>query len=450
MARCGGGPSLLPEGILKSPMSADITAPQVAVSSQIGRVRYRVVAFAVALASVTYLDRICISILAPSMMRDLSLSRMEMSAVFSAFAIAYASFEIPSAWWGEKVGTRRVLTRIVCWWSAFTMLTGLVTNYVVLLAVRFLFGIGEAGAWPNAARTFSKWIPVPERGRVQGLFFAGAFLAGGLTPALVGFLEPHLGWRGVFLSCGVLGVIWAALWYRWFRDEPSEHPQVGAEELAHILKGRGDSQPHHASASVLQRFIGNPSAWALCLGYFSNSYGSYFVMTWLPTYLAEARGFQPGAMALFAGLPMLLAVCSNLIGGVTTDYLSAKLGLRLGRASIGVVSYVVAAIAMMLAAIEQDSQRAAILLAVATASSMFALAAHWASAIDIGGRNSGVLSAAMNTTGQAGSIVSPFVTAYLVQHYANWALPLHVMAALYLFSALTWLFVKPPAEPARA
>jgi MFS family permease len=413
-------------------------------SPSAGRIRYRVVAFAVALAGVTYLDRICISVLAPSMMRDLSLSRMEMSYVFSAFAIAYATFEIPSAWWGERVGTRRVLTRIVCWWSAFTMATGLVTSYTTLLLVRFLFGAGEAGAWPNAARTFSRWIPAAERGRVQGVFFAGAFLAGGLTPVLVSYLEPRIGWRGVFIACGATGLVWAVSWYRWFRDEPRQHPQVGAEELALIESGRGAGGHHHAGADVVRKFVGNPSAWALCLGYFSNSYGSYFVMTWLPTYLVEARGFAPGALALFAGLPMLLGVGSNLIGGATTDWLCAKFGLRLGRAAIGVVSYVMAAGMMLLSAVEQDPRRAAILLAIASASSMFALAAHWAAAIDIGGENSGVLSAGMNTTGQIGSIASPLVAAYLVDHYANWALPLYVMAALYLFTAVTWFFVRPP------
>src|SRR5687768_2794941 len=134
-------------------------------------VRYRVVAFAVALAGVTYLDRVCISILAPSIMRDLQLTPIQMSYVFSAFTFAYAAFEIPTAWWADRIGSRRVLTRIVVWWSAFTMLTGAVTNYFWMLVARFLFGIGEAGAWPNAARVFSRWIPMQERGRVQGIFF---------------------------------------------------------------------------------------------------------------------------------------------------------------------------------------------------------------------------------------------------------------------------------------
>jgi MFS transporter, ACS family, glucarate transporter len=412
----------------------------------VGRVRFRVVAFAVGLAGITYLDRICISTLAPAIMRDLSLTRLDMSYVFSAFAVAYALFEVPSAWWGERIGTRRVLTRIVCWWSTFTIVTASVWGYGSMLAVRFLFGAGEAGAWPNAARTFSRWIPAPERGRVQGVFFAGAFLFGGLTPTLVGLLEPHVGWRGVFVCFGLIGFVWAAAWYRWFRDEPAEHPSVQPAELAHITEGRGQAGRHDLDGHTLRALAGSVSAWALCLGYFSNSYGSYFVMTWLPTYLAERRGFTAGSLALYSGLPMLLSVVSGLLGGVATDLLARRYGLRLGRVAVGLGSYVVAAL-MMVLSVGTDSPRvAAILLAVATAASMFSLGAHWAAAIDIGGDHAGVLSACMNTTGQIGSISSPIIAARLVDHYANWALPLYVMAALYAFSAVTWLFVRPPVR----
>lgn len=409
-----------------------------------GRVRYRVVAFTVALAGVTYLDRICISTLAPAIMRDLALSKLEMSYVFSAFAIAYAAFEVPSAWWGERVGTRRVLTRIVCWWSTFTIATAAVWSYASMLVVRFLFGAGEAGAWPNAARTFSRWIPTHERGRVQGVFFAGAFLAGGLTPALVALLEPRVGWRGVFVCFGLVGFVWAAAWYRWFRDEPAAHPAVGPAEVELITRGRGGAGRHGLDAHTLGTLAASPSAWALCLGYFSNSYGSYFVMTWLPTYLAERRGFSAGSLALFSGLPLLLSVGSGLLGGIATDLLARRRGLRVGRAAVGFVSYVAAALTMVFSVQAQSPQTAAVLLAVATAASMFALGAHWAAAIDIGGEHAGVLSACMNTTGQIGSISSPIIAARLVQYDASWTLPLYVMAALYAFSALTWLFVKPP------
>src|SRR5690242_14758624 len=202
-------------------------------------VRYRVVAFAVALAGVTYLDRVCISILAPSIMQDLALTRIQMSYVFSAFTFAYAIFEIPTAWWADRIGSRRVLTRIVMWWSGFTMLTGAAFNFPALLIVRFLFGVGEAGAWPNAARVFSRWIPERERGRVQGVFFAGAHLAGGLTPALVAWIALYLPWRLVFVIFGFVGLAWAAFWYRWFRDEPREHPAVNTAEAELIETTRG-------------------------------------------------------------------------------------------------------------------------------------------------------------------------------------------------------------------
>src|SRR5207344_1023522 len=172
------------------------------------RTRFQASGLLFLLAAVTYLDRICISTLAPQISRDLHLSKLDMSFVFSAFAVAYAAFEIVSAWWGEKIGARRVLARIVIWWSAFTMATAGAWNYVSLLVIRFLFGAGEAGAWPNAALAFSKWIPLKERGRTQGFFFAAAHLSGGVTPLLVAALLAWLPWRGVFLVFGAVGFLW--------------------------------------------------------------------------------------------------------------------------------------------------------------------------------------------------------------------------------------------------
>lgn len=408
-----------------------------------GHVRFRVIAFTVALAGVTYLDRVCIGTLAPSIMRDLGLTRREMSFAFSAFAIAYACFEIPSAWWGQQVGTRRVLTRIVAWWSTFTILTGTAVNYYSLLAVRFLFGVGEAGAWPNVARTFSRWIPFAERGRAQGVFFAGAFLAGGLTPMVVALLEPYLGWRGVFFSVGGVGFVWAAGWYWWFRDDPADHPQVSREELALIVQKRREDEVEHPDAHSLATLASSPSAWALCLAYFSNSWGSYFAMTWLPSYLAEGRGFQSGALAIFSGLPLLLSVFGGLFGGIATDALAKRYGLRVGRCSVGAGSYLLAAIFLVLAGLDDDPFRSALLIALSTATSMLSLGAHWAAAIDIGRENAGVLSACMNTIGQTGSITSPIIVAFLVDRYRDWALPLYVLAALYGFSTLCWLVVQP-------
>jgi len=407
------------------------------------RVRYRVVAFAVALAAVTYLDRVCISTLAPTMMRELGLDRLQMSFVFSSFALAYAAFEIPTAWWGERIGTRRVLTRIVAWWSTFTIATAASFHYSYLLAVRFLFGAGEAGAWPNAARTFSRWIPAIERGRVQGIFFMGAHFAGGITPPLVAFLEPRLGWRGVFIGFGLIGYIWAFSWYRWFRDEPSEHPAVSAGELRLITEGRLDAAHPHGAHRLWRRLLTSRNLWALCGAYFANSYGFYFLITWLPTYLEQARGMSKGALSLFAGLPLLLSVLGDFFGGVVTDKLTRAFGLRIGRAAVGVSAYLVSAAAMFASTAVVEPRAAAALIAVAAAASMFTLGASWAACIDIGGPNSGVLSAAMNTSGQVGAILSPIVLALILDRFADWAAPLHVMGVLYLIASVSWLFVDP-------
>jgi len=186
----------------------------VVTSSAATHVRYRVVAMAVLLAMVTYLDRACIGTLAPNIMGDLHLTKEQMSWVYSTFALAYALFEVPTAWWADRRGTRNVLTRIVLWWSAFTMLTAAAFNFVSLLVTRFLFGGGEAGAWPSAARTFSRWVPKTERGRVQGIFFAGAHLAGGVTPMIVLAMTKWVSWRAVFVLFGLIGVAWATVWYR--------------------------------------------------------------------------------------------------------------------------------------------------------------------------------------------------------------------------------------------
>ena len=290
------------------------------------RTRYIVVALAVALAMVTYLDRACIATLAPEIMRDLDLSKAQMSWVYSAFALAYAVFEIPTAAWADRVGTRNVLTRIVIWWSSFTMATATAFSHGSLLVIRFLFGIGEAGAWPTAARTFSRWIPRQERGTVQGIFFAGAHLAGGLTPSLVLCLLWYLNWRAIFILFGGFGFVWAACWHAWFRDDPAEHPQVNTAELSQIVAGREAGGRHSAGWDYWRRLLSHRNIWALCLMYFPNSFAFYFCITWLPTYLQEKHGFAATALGILSGLPLVLSVVADLFGGVTTDWAVARFG----------------------------------------------------------------------------------------------------------------------------
>ena len=409
-------------------------------------VRYRVVLFAVTLAGVTYLDRISIGVLAPAIMRDLRISQLQMGFVFAAFTLAYSLFEIPTAWWADRIGSRRVLTRIVLWWSAFTMLTGAATSYAVLLVTRFLFGVGEAGAWPNAARVFSRWVPAQERGRVQGVFFAGAHIAGGLTPAIVAWIALFLPWRFVFVVLGCVGLVWAFSWYRWFRDEPREHPSVSAEEVAYIEATR--ALPPHESHGGWLAVLRTPSVAPLCIQYVANCYGAYFFMTWLPTYLAKARSMAAVELAIFSGLPLALSAIADVVGGVATDALTRRFGPRFGACSVGFVAYVLATAAMLTGTITDNARLAGTMIAVAGALSMLVLAPSWSTAIALGGRNTATLSAMMNSAGQLGAFFSPIILAALVQRFGDWRLPLHVVSALYFIGAVCWLFIQPSRRAA--
>jgi MFS transporter, ACS family, glucarate transporter len=405
------------------------------------RVRRKVLAMTMALAAITYLDRVAIGVTRPYIAHDLNLTPTQMGYVFSAFYLSYALFEIPTGWWGDKVGTRKVLTRIVIWWSAFTVFTGFAWSYSSLLLIRFMFGAGEAGAWPNVARTFSRWFPRRDRGTVQGTFFMGAHLAGGLTPLVATALLVYMDWRTLFVVFGSIGFIWALAWYWWFRDTPAEHPAVSAAERTFIEDGIvKDERP--LEKTDWSRLLANRTVICLCLMYFTQTFGNAFYVTWLPTYLAST-GLSVGTAAILSGLPLTLSVVADLTGGITTDRAARRLGLRLGRILVGGGALTAAGLFTIAAAFTESPIAGAVLIALGGAASNFLLGAAWGTCIDIGGRRAGALSGAMNTSGQVGAILSPILIALVVQRSGIPAAPLFVTGMLFLLGAVAWLWVDP-------
>ena len=408
--------------------------------------RYRVVALTTGLGMITYLDRACIATLAPGISRDLGLTTIQMGYVFTIFQLAYALFEIPTARWADRQGTRAVVSRIVLWWSCLTAATGAAFSYPSLLAARLLFGIGEAGAWPCVARTFSRWIPRRERGTVQGVFFAGAHLVGGLTPALVLWLLHFLSWREIFVCFGGVGLVWVAVWLAWFRDDPSEHRGVNAAELRTIVSERPADCRDAVGLDYWRTLFASRSVIALCVMYIPNSMIFYFCITWLPTYLRVRHGFDETSLAIFAGLPLIVSVPGDLLGGVVSDRLVARYGLRVGRCGLGAVAYAVAGVALLAAAAASSAVVAATLIAVATGLTMFTLGAAWGTVMEVGRNHVAVVGATMNSAGNLAAMLSPLIVAYSVQWFGSWNLPLYVMGVLFLAGAFCWTLVD-PARP---
>jgi ACS family glucarate transporter-like MFS transporter len=405
------------------------------------RVRGRVLAFAFLLAVVTYLDRVCISAAAPFIMDDLHLSVLEMSLVFSAFTLAYSLFEVPSGWLGDVEGPRRVLTRIVLWWSAFTMLTGAARGLISLVAIRFLFGAGEAGAFPNIARSFSRWFPVRERGRANGIMFLGSRLGGMLAAPLALVMMTRWGWRASFVAFGATGIGWAIAWHVWYRDRPEDHPAMTREELEWIQQDAAPVLQHRATP--WRALLSSRNLYAICAMYFGFGYGLYFYFTWLPTYLIRVLGFSVFAGGAFAALPFLLAGIADVAGGWLTDHLTRTRGLRIGRCYLGAGAFLTCAGLVFASTLPVPPVWKALLLALALASADLALGACWATPIDIAPDHAGVMTGFMNTLGNLGGMVAPVVVGVAVERWGSWLFAFYVTALVYAGGAAAWLLIDP-------
>jgi ACS family glucarate transporter-like MFS transporter len=334
------------------------------------------------------------------------------------------------------------------WWSAFTMLTGVARGLQSLVAIRFLFGAGEAGAFPNIARSFSMWFPRTERGRANGLMFLGSRMGGMLSGLIVLPLVLRWGWRASFVFLGTFGLAWAAAWYAWYRDRPEEHSGVNDAERALIRVDAGeparmrDSGTRHESTpwAVLLR---SRNLYAICAMYFAFGYGLYFYFTWLPTYLIDVLGFSAFSSGLFASLPFLLAGLADVIGGWLTDHLTRLHGLRVGRCYLGCLAFLTGAALLFASTTAGTPVLKAILIAMALASADLALGACWAVPIDIAPAHAGVITGCMNTLGNIGGLIGPMVVGIAVDRWHSWTFPFYVTALMYAGGAIAWLAIDP-------
>jgi ACS family glucarate transporter-like MFS transporter len=482
------------------------------------KVRYGVMGYLCSLAFILYIDRICIGQAGTAMKAELGLSNSQWGLVGVAFQIAYAIFEPTTGHWGDRFGSRRVLIRIVLWWSAFTALTGCVWNFsldlgpaaghdvtliainggfVLLLAIRFLFGAGEAGALPNAVRVISAWFPPGNRGPAQALISTCAQIGGAAAPAVAAYLiqSPYVGWRWSFVIFGSLGVVWAWFFARWFRDDPATHPQVNDAERRYILSGRGlptplpprprddaadapfqpveaqdpataitarkpplqpaqsaDAKTPHDHRIPWSHVLRSANIWLLGTISFCTSFFSYMLFLWFPTYLKEGRGLEEIASGRMGSLPFLFGASGVLLGGFVGDWLTARTGSRrLALGSMGTIGLTLAGILVMSSIYASEPLVAVLLCSTGYFFSYIQLAAWWAAMSDVGGRHLGALFGLCNMIGLFGGAVSQVFLGYYADYMkglghegrAQWDPAFYLYGGILMFGGFLWLFLNP-------
>ncbi len=396
--------------------------------------RHVVLALLCALGVILYMDRVCISIALPAMQRDLEIAPELLGWISLAFSLSYGLFEIPSGHLGDRVGARRTLGRITLWWSAFTALTGAAFGFASLLVTRFMFGAGEAGAWPNTSSVISKWFPSASRARAMGMFGAATALGGALSPLIVIPLQHAVGWRTSFVLFGFVGVVWAAVWLMWFRDTPAELG-VSPEELAEL-----DAIPPVPARGLRWSIaLRDPSIWGLAAMAFADIYVAFFGLFWMPTFLTKGRAFTDSELKWSAAM-WIGSVIGNAAGGAISDALVVRIGRAAGRRVVGVTGMLIVAIALVVIA-QTDSKVVAIVGLAVCGLAWGAIQVNaFAACIDVGGSHVGTVAGIMNTAAQLGGGLSAVAFGYIVKA-TDYDVPLLVMAGVSAAGALAWRWI---------
>ncbi len=394
---------------------------------------------------ITYLDRVNISTAAPLISKEFGFDKITMGYIFSAFVWAYALLQVPGGWLSDRFGPRRVLASVVGYWSLMTAATAVAFSATSFIAVRFLFGVGEAGAFPGATRAMQMWYPRSERGFVQGITHSASRAGAAIAPPLVLLIMLNLGWRWAFLICGAIGLLWSVWWGLSYRNLPEDHGLVNRAELERIrgLDAKGAINPPQIQKQTIVPWgvlLRSANMWAIMCAYFTYVYCLWIFLTWLTTYLIDVRHFTLLKGGLLASLPLWAGVVGDTAGGLATDWLLRRTGsAKIARRTVAITGLLGCAVFITPAALTEDAVTAVICLTISMFFLECTIGPAWAVPMDTGGKYSGTVSGMMNMAGNFGGAISPIVFGYLAQG-GNWAAPFVVAAVLLIAGSAVWAF----------
>jgi len=399
--------------------------------------RLRVMVLLYFLILITYLDRVSISLVGVRIKSAFHLSNTQFGWVLSAFVLAYALFEIPSGIMGDRLGQRKVMLRIVIWWSVFTALTGCVNSLTSLILVRFLFGMGEAGAYPNSCGVISRWVPKSETSRGMSWLGMGASTGGALAPVIVVPIASAFGWRAPFFVNAILGLIWVLVCWLWYRNEPREMKRITKEEKELIENNR--NYVKHNQMFPWKKIFRNPMLWALFFSYFCIQWANYFFTAWMPNYLQEGKHFSEKQMGTIMSFVFAAGFISSLLSGVISDWLIRIKGNTFARKTIAMVSFGLMAMAIFVSARATNQTLVTISFVAADFLLVTIVLTCFATCVDIGGDRVSTLTGIMNFCGQSGAFLMSIFFGKIVDITHSFEAPQFLMVMLLALGGICWI-----------
>jgi ACS family glucarate transporter-like MFS transporter len=421
-------------------MSAGTRVTESVLVATTTRVRHAVIGFLFVFSFLTIVDRVAISAAKASMAAELGIGDVAFGFIFGVFALGYAIGQVPSGWAADRFGPRVFLTAIVIAWSLFTGLTALMVAVPMLIAVRLLFGLAEAGIYPTASRAIYSWIPPHDRGRAQGLLFIGSRVGAAFGLSVVSVAMAIFGWRGTFSALAALGIVLAAAWYGWFRNTPDEKAGVSSSELAYIRAGKAEET---AAIAPDGRSLWDANAVLLGVQYFASNFTFFIAFTWLLPYLQSRYGLSPSQAGAYASVPLYFGALGNLLSGSLVDAIYRR-GYRRQSRLVPAMAGFALGIAGLLAAPSMSTAAGAIVcFSLATLGVDMTLSPSWTSCQDLAGPRTGLLSGAMNMVGNLGSFVSSITFPVLLEATGSAGTYFYLAAALNLLAIGCWSRIHP-------
>jgi MFS transporter, ACS family, glucarate transporter len=391
-----------------------------------------------------YIDRAAISAGRDSIIADLGLTDIQFGWVMAMFTLGYALFQAPTGAWADKKGPRSVLTFIIIFWSVCTKLTAATWNYTSLLVIRFIFGAGEAGAFPALSKVVYNWFPLKERGIVQGINFSGSRIGAAFTLPLVALMISHIGWRLSFVVIGAIGVLYAIFWYIVFRDTPEETNWVSEEETKYIVETRQQPTVGILPPFSFPRLVKSGNMWLAMGQYIASNFTFYFTLTWMLPYITDRFQVDIVQAGFYSMFPLLAGAAGNWFSGWLVDIIyKKKQSLKISRRVPAMIGFFMAAIGMVMVTVVESPVVAVVFMSVAIFGADMTLSPSWSFCIDIAKERAGVISGTMNMAGNLGAFVTIIAYPYIFSATGSHVPFFYTCSVLSVTAIFMWLFMNP-------